>query len=332
MSFDDAAGAHHSIPTETNDLTGHVDNSTYPAVSVDIDLHVTVPVQAGVRVPLMLYLAFDPPAPKPGQAVGSPPAGPSWEDQVLARGWGYAVLFPTSVQPDNPPGLRHGIIGLMNHGALRKPDEWGALRAWAWGASRVMDYLETDPAVNPKAVAVMGHSRFGKAALATMIYDQRFAAAYISSSGAGGTALWRHNVGEQLENIVARGEFHWMDGNLMRYAADPETRKDLPFDQHEAIALCAPRPVFIGAGTVKQDGWADPQGMFLAAVAASPVYRLLGRRGLSDTQGPVTAFPPTGTSLAAGDLAYRQHSEGHTPLPNVPFFLDFAGRYLKETK
>jgi hypothetical protein len=248
--------------------------------------------------------------------------GPTWQQQVLARGWGYALLFPTSFQADNGAGLTDGIIGLMNKGQQRKPDDWGTLRAWSWGASRALDYFETDKSVDAKQVGLEGHSRFGKTALVAMAYDPRFAVAFISSSGTGGAKLYRHVFGEQLENLAASGEYHWMAGNFLKYAG-PLTPGDLPVDAHELIDLCAPRPVFISGGALKGDGWADSTGMFLAAAAAGPVYRLLGKKDLG-----TTTLPPIETPLIASEVAFRQHSGGHTPGPNWPVFLDFASRYL----
>jgi hypothetical protein len=186
-----------------------------------------------------------------------------------------------------------------------------------------MDYFETDKSVDAKQVGVEGHSRFGKTALVAMAYDPRFAIAYISSSGAGGAQLYRRNWGERLENVAGSGEYHWMAGNFLKYAG-PLTPNDLPVDSHELIALCAPRPVFIGGGATNGDGWADAQGMFMAAAAASPVYELLGKKGLG-----TTTFPPMETPLIDGDIAFRQHHGGHTPAPNWPTFLTFASRYIK---
>jgi len=248
--------------------------------------------------------------------------GPTWQQQVLARGWGYATISPYSVQADNGAGLTEGIIGLVNKGQPRKLDDWGTLRAWAWGASRALDYFETDKAVDAKQVGLEGHSRFGKTALVAMAYDPRFAIAYISSSGTGGAKLYRHIFGELTENLAGTGEYHWMAGNFLKYAG-PLTTGDLPVDEHELIALCAPRPVFIGGGALKGDGWADSTGMFMAAAAAGPVYRLLGKKDLG-----TTTLPPIGSPLVAGDIAFRQHSGGHTPAPNWPTFLNFASRYL----
>jgi hypothetical protein len=249
--------------------------------------------------------------------------GPTWQQQLLAKGWGYASLIATSIQDDKAEALTEGVIGLANHGQPRKLDDWGALRAWAWGASRALDYFQTDPAVDAKQVGITGHSRYGKAALVTMAFDQRFAIGYISSSGEGGAELYRRHWGEQLENL-AGGEYYWMAGNLIKYGG-PLTPNDLPVDSHELIALCAPRPVFISAGALAAgDGWVDAKGMFLAAVGAGTVYKVLGKKDLGTAE-----FPPIETPLIAGDVAFRQHSGGHTPMPNWPTFLEFAGRYIK---
>jgi len=247
--------------------------------------------------------------------------GVSWQEQVLSRGWGYAIIVPNSIQADNGAGLTQGIIGLMNKGQSRKADDWGALRAWAWGASRALDYFETDRAVDAKQVGLEGHSRYGKATLVAMAYEPRFAVAYPSSSGAGGASLWRRDCGEIVENVAGSGEYHWMAGNFIKYAG-PLTWDDLPIDAHELVALCAPRPVFISSGE-KGDAWVDAKGMFLAAVGAGPVYALLGKKDMGTTQ-----FPPVETGLIDGDVSFRQHSGGHTPGPNWPTFLTFASRYL----
>jgi hypothetical protein len=262
----------------------------------------------------------------PPRVPNSPPAfGPPWQEQVLKKGWAYASLIPTSAQADNGAGLTKGIIGLCNKGQPRALDDWGALRAWAWAASRAIDYFETDPAVDAKRVALEGHSRYGKATLVTMAYDPRLAVAFVSSSGEGGAKLHRRDWGEIVENIAGTGEYHWMAGNFIKYAG-PLNWNDLPVDSHELIALCAPRPVFISAGTREAgDGWVDAKGSFLAAAAAGPVYKLLGKTDLGTTD-----FPPVGTTLISGDIAYRQHNAGHTPAPNWPTFLRFAERYFNQ--
>jgi hypothetical protein len=314
------------IAVVTKSLTGHVDNSSYPLIDVDLKLELTTPATTTGPVPVMMELTGSIPA--KAVAVPAPArvdATPTWQQQVLAKGWGYAILSTASIQADNGDGLTEGIIGLCNKGQPRKLDDWGALRVWAWGASRALDYFETDKFVNAKQVGIEGHSRWGKAALVTMAYDQRFAIGYISSSGEGGAKLNRRNWGEVVENVAATREYHWMAGNFLKYAG-PLQWSDLPIDSHELIALSAPRPLFIGGGATNGDGWADSKGMFMAAVAASPVYKLLGKRGL-DT----TIFPPIETPLIDGDLAFRQHAGGHTPAPNWPTFLTFASRYLTAT-
>ena len=307
------------VPVATRQLVGHVDNSAYPQVGVDIQLELTTPSGAGGPVPVVMQLSFGAAF---GRGRGARSPGPTWQELVLGRGWGYAVLIPTSIQPDNGEGLTRGIIGLVNRGQPRALDDWGALRAWAWGASRALDYLATDDAVDAARVGLEGHSRYGKAAMVAMAYDRRFAIAYISSSGAGGVKLHRRNWGELVENVAGTREYHWMAGNYLKYAG-PLTWADMPVDSHELVALAAPRPVFIGAGATEGDGWVDARGMFLAGAGADAVYELLGRRGLGTTR-----FPPIETALTDGDLAFRQHAGGHTDRPNWPVFLEFSDRYF----
>ena len=270
--------------------------------------------------------AAAPPAGRGAPGAGGPgrgPTGPTWQQQVLAKGWGYASLNPGSIQADNGWGLTLGIIGLMNHGQPRKPDDWGSLRAWAWGASRAIDYFETDKAVDAKHIAIEGHSRYGKAALVAMAYEPRMWTAYVSSSGEGGAKLHRRDWGEIVENVAGSGEYHWMAGNFIKYSG-PLHWNDLPVDSHELIAMCAPRPVFISGGATNGDGWVDAKGMFMAAAGAGPVYKLLGKKDMGTTE-----FPPMETPLTDGDVAFRQHSSGHTDGPNWPVFIQFASRYVK---
>jgi hypothetical protein len=307
------------IPVIEKRLAGIADNHLAPSITVSLDLLVVTP-ESKTGVPLILEFGFPDGAP---WMKGRPaPPGPDWRDLVIGRGWGYAILDPTSVQADEPAKLREGIIGLANRGHPRKPDDWGALRAWAWGASRAVDYFETDPAVDPKRVGLEGLSRYGKAALLAMAYEPRLAVGFIASSGEGGAKLHRRKRGEQVENLAAEGEHHWMAGNFLKYAG-PLTADDLPVDAHELIALVAPRPLFISVGNDEADAWIDARGMFMAEVAAGPVYRLLGARDLG-----VTTFPAPLTLVADGELAFRPHEGGHTPGPNWPYFLDFAARYF----
>ena len=328
------------IPATIKHITGHVDNSGWPAITVDIHADVVIPAGAH-HVPVIIgggsirpFPAFPRPVPVPGQVVhklSSPPDAPNSTKLLLAHGWGFVGRNSNEVQADNGAGLDKGIIGLVNHGQPRKLDDWGVLRAWAWGDSRLLDYLQTDPDVDAKKVGVMGHSRGGKAALVTMVDDPRFAIGYISSSGAGGADLYRRNYGESLGNITGNSEFHWFAGNFLRYDAVGHSANEMPVDSHEFIALVAPRPLFIGGGALLTepeyapgDAWQDTQGMFIAAVAASPVWDLLGAKGLS-----TATFPPMGTLIDTGDIAFRQHPYGHTPAPNWPYFIDFADKEFK---
>jgi hypothetical protein len=322
------------IDVVTKRLAGRVAAWMNSPMRVQIDLLLTTPANAKAAVPVIMELAFE----GDFQSAISRPLDEfvpgKWGvdgKPVLQRGWGFAILNPVSYQADNGSGLTEGIIGLINQGQPRKPDHWGVLSAWAWGASRALDYFETDKAVDAKHVGLAGHSRFGKAVLVTLAQDDRFAIAYSSSSGEGGAKLYRHIYGEQIPNLEGPSLYHWMAGKFLKYAG-PLTPGDLPVDNHELIALCAPRPIFIGGGASTGDGyadpggdaWADPRGMFLAEVAAGPVYKLLGKNDLGTAD-----FPPMGTALMSGDLAFRQHPSGHTPAPNWPYFLDFAARYLQ---
>jgi hypothetical protein len=218
-----------------------------------------------------------------GSASGDPPA----TQQLIAAGWGYASINPASIQADNGAGLTRGVIGLVNRGQPRRPDDWGALRAWAWGASRGLDSLETDGAVDARHVGIEGVSRYGKAALETMAFDTRFAVVLVGSSGEGGAKLHRRNWGEAVENLTAPGEYHWMAGNFLKYGASEavfgsKNAGDLPVDAHELIALCAPRLTFISYGVPEKGDskWLDYRGSFMAAVAAGPVFRLPGAKDL----------------------------------------------------
>lgn len=327
------------IPALVKHVTGHVDNSRYPALTLDIQLDVVTPAALkDKKVPVILgggSIRPRPvfPLPPPGAVVHrtlAPVDAAPPEKLLLQKGWGFVWINATDVQPDNGASFDKGIIGLMSKGQPRKPDDWGVLRAWAWADSRALDYLQTDPQVNGKAVGIMGHSRFGKGAVVTMADDPRFAIGFISSSGEGGANLFRRNYGQTVVETQGPNDFHWFAANLFKYAAVGHSAEEMAFDEHEFLALIAPRPVFIGAGStlldpvyVPGDGWVDAKGMFLAEVAASPVWELLGGKGIG-----TTTYPPVGTLIDSGDLAFRQHEYGHTPAPNWPSFIQFADRYL----
>jgi lysophospholipase L1-like esterase len=311
-------------------LVGRVDNTSYPAIQVDIQMTLVTPADITRPVPVMMMFGRGG-FPQPPGASDPPPT-----EQLIADGWGYAYLNPVSVQADNGAGLTAGIIGLVNHGQPRKPDDWGALRAWAWGASRGLDYLESDPAIDAKHVGIEGVSRYGKAALIAMAFDTRFAVVLVGSSGEGGAKLHRRNFGEAVENLTGSGEYHWMAGNFLKYGAAEAsfgsmTPNDLPVDAHELIALCAPRPTFISYG-VPQKGdakWLDQQGSFMATVAAGPVFRLLGAKDLGVGDDYRNAkMPPVNEGLLTGQLAWRQHDGGHTDAPNFKYFIAWADQQI----
>ena len=327
--------------------SGHVDNSSYPAINVDIQMTLVTPADATGPVPVMMMfgggtaLPGDPPANGKGKGSAGPPPAPGADppatQQLIADGWGYASINPTSIQADNGAGLTKGIIGLVNKGQSRKPDDWGALRAWAWGASRGLDYLETDKAVDAKHVGIEGVSRYGKAALVTMAFDTRFAVVLVGSSGEGGAKLHRRNWGEAVENLTGSGEYHWMAGNFLKYGASEATfgsknAGDLPVDAHELIALCAPRLTFISYGVPEKGDakWLDHQGSYMAAVAAGPVFRLLGAKDLGTSDDYNTEkMPAVNVGMLDGQLAWRQHDGGHTDGPNWKYFIPWADKNLK---
>jgi len=332
-----------SRPVVGKQLVGHVDNSAFPAIDVDIQMTLVTPADARGPVPVMIMFGFPrlPGTPAPaGRAMpdmngGDPPS----TDQLIADGWGYATLNPNSIQADNGAGLTKGIVGLANHGQPRKPDDWGALRAWAWGASRGLDYLETDATVDAKRVGIEGVSRYGKAALVTMAYDTRFAIVLVGSSGEGGAKLHRRNWGEAVENLTGSGEYHWMAGNFLKYGASEATfgsknPGDLPVDAHELIALCAPRLTFISYGVPEKGDakWLDHQGSYMAAIAAQPVFRLLGAKDLGQPDDyRKEKMPPVNVPLLDGQLAWRQHEGGHTDGPNFKYFIAWADRSWNRT-
>ena len=394
-------------PVIAKHIIGHVDNSSYPLIDVNIDMVLVTPANAKGPVPVLMmfggaslpapaqpsrddlatlnealramlaksdpsiqallekYPAYEPIAPaanaggpfgfggagrpgaaRPGAAAAPAAANgvngtsndPPTTQQLIADGWGYVQINPASIQADNGAGITRGIIGLVNKGQPRKPDEWGALRAWGWGAARALDYLETDSTVDAKHVGIEGVSRYGKAALVTMAYDQRFYMVLIGSSGEGGAKLNRRNWGEAVESLTG-GEYYWMAGNFMKYGESAGklgvlTANDIPVDSHELIAMCAPRLTFVSYGIPERGDakWLDHQGSYMAAVAAQPVFRLLGAKGLGVSDDYKTEkMPPVNTGLLDGQLAWRQHDGGHTDAPNVKYFIAWADKNMGRT-
>lgn len=338
------------IPVNARQLVGKVDNSACPSIEVNIQMTLVTPAKAERPVPvLMMFSWFGGGLPR---RAGEPEptnrfrgfgnatfADPPSTEQLIAAGWGYAAIIPNSIQADNGASLTKGIIGLINQGQPRKPDDWGALRAWAWGAARGLDYLETDPTVDARKVGIEGVSRYGKAALVTLAFEPRFAMALVGSSGEGGAKLHRRNFGEAVENLTGSGEYHWMAGNFLKYGAAESSfgsrnAGDLPVDAHQLIALCAPRPTFISYGIPEKGdaNWLDQQGSYMAAVAAGPVFHLVGARDLGVTEDYRTAqMPPVNTGLLEGELAWRQHDGGHEDRSNMKHFIAWANKFLQPT-
>jgi len=366
-------------PIIVKQLVGHVDNSEYPMLNVDINMMLVVPANVKGPVPVLMmfgrpsfpapaqpspenmeklnaaikellikehpelkaifdqYPAYNPLAYTPPSFAPPPPGDPSPTQQLLAAGWGYVTIDPNSIQADNGAGLTKGIIGLVNKGQPRKPDDWGSLRAWAWGAARGLDYLETDSLVDAKKVGIEGVSRYGKAALVTLAFEPRFALGLIGSSGKGGATLHRRVFGEAVESLTGTGEYHWMTGNYLKYGTEEssfgkKTGCDLPVDSHELIALCAPRLTFISYGIPEKGDakWLDQTGSYMATIAAGAVFKLLGAKDLGVSNDYMKEkMPPMLTDMLNGELAWRQHDGGHTDSPNFKYFIPWASKYLK---
>ena len=302
-------------PVVVRMLKGVVDNSSYPAITVEIQANVVYP-EGKQNLPVIIEFGFG--GGDPTRVRGNQK---SWQQMVIERGWAAATINPSSIQADAGSGLTNGIIGLCNKGQFRQPTDWGSLRAWGWGLSRLIDYFESDKTFDATKCAIEGVSRYGKASLVAMAFEERIAAGFIASSGKAGAAGWRRDCGESIGNIVSNEEYHWVCGNLIKYGTDPYTENDLPVDQHELIALCAPRACFISTGSWNGDKWQDVVGSFISASKASPVSELLGYKGVG-----TDLFPGMDNGLMDGRLTYRQHHGGHEAGPNWPFFLDFFER------
>jgi len=292
---------------------------------VRINLSIYTPAKAAGRVPVILLANFgggNAPAPPSARGPAVPSLGePPVAADILARGWGYATLQYQDIQPDRANAFTEGVIGLtLAEGQTAPaPDEWGTIAAWAWGIGRAIDYLAADASIDPRRIALQGHSRLGKTVLWTSATDERIAAVFSSCSGEMGAALARRDWGESIDDMAQN--FPWQfAGNFQQYAGKWDA---MPVDAHMLIALSAPRPVFITGGTADQ--WADPVGEFLAGVAAGPVYRLLGKKDLG-----ATTLPPLDTPLTAGDIGWHYHTGGHLATPaDWSAFLTFLDKYFK---
>jgi hypothetical protein len=283
-----------------------------------------LPARRTAPVPVVLHLAFHGETPAPSSLArgdrSAPPSELGPVAKMLARGYAYAVYRYTDLQPDTPGTRASGVEALVSAPtAGPAPDEWGAISAWAWGASRVLDYLQTDPAVDAGRVALVGHSRLGKSALWAGAQDPRFALVFASCAGELGSALSRRDFGETVDDIAHNFPW-WFAPNFQQFSGHWDK---LPVDAHMLIALNAPHPVLVTGGS--GDLWADPRGEFLAEVAAGPVYVLLGRKGLGTVE-----MPPLDVSLTSGELAFRCHTGPHAIMPeDWALLLDYADRYLR---
>ena len=324
----------HVAETDTNALDGTAVlkqivgqlGSGPDAPTVHVRLY--LPPNSSRPVPVLLHLVFFGAAPPPSTSESTNNAArPRFSElgpipDILARGFSYATVRYTEFEGDSATNnlSRARKLALARGQGQPAADEWGTISAWAWGASRVIDYFETDKAVNAKRIAVVGHSRLGKTVLWLGAQDPRVSLVFSSCSGEMGASLARRDYGETVDDMAAN--FPWQfAGNFQKYAGH---WNDLPVDTHMLIALNAPHPVFITGGT--QDQWADPRGEFLAEVAAGPVYRLLGKQDLGTTE-----FPNPDTPLLTGDLAFNYHTGRHAIMPDEwKEFLDFAARHWAE--
>jgi cephalosporin-C deacetylase-like acetyl esterase len=243
--------------------------------------------------------------------------------ELISNGFGYATIAYGSIETD--------VEGQANSNLARKlalapgqtapaADEWGAIAAWAWGISRFVDYLETDPAVDAKRIAITGVSRLGKTVLWAGASDPRIALVIASCSGEGGAALSRRNYGETIKHLTVPTRYPYQFcGNYAKWA---DKVNEFPVDAHELVALIAPRPVLLQTGNT--DNWSDPYGEFLAAVAAGPVYKLLGKQGLDADKLPAAGEPILHT------IGYVMHNGGHGTVPSDwDVYLKFMKMHLQ---
>ncbi len=295
-----------------------------------MNLTMYIPAKTTGPVPVILTITFG-----GGKVVKAPagkgpvPKGPVVKGgdpvaEILGRGYAYATIGYLDIQPDKDNAWDEGVIGLTPKApgqTKRADDEWGTISAWTWGISRIVDYLETDTAIDAKCIGIQGHSRLGRTVLWAGAQDERIAAVFASCSGCSGAALSRRDWGETIDDMAQNFPFQ-LAGNYQKWVG---RWNDMPVDSHMLVALVAPRALFCCGGTTDQ--WADPRGQFLSMVAAGPVYRLLGKKDLG-----VTALPPLDVPLISGSLGWNYHTGGHVSMAEDWLaFLDFAGRHFRAT-
>jgi (4-O-methyl)-D-glucuronate---lignin esterase len=333
-------GTANGVPYRERVITGAIDVSGHPSVRNRPMVQGTLrtPLPAGTPVPVIIVFG-----------------GNNGEWRFTApHGMGVCAFNWSALQPDRGGAdMSSWIIGLINKGRWRRPRDWGALAAWSWGVSRLIDFFETDPDVDATRIGVQGHSRFGKATLVCAAYDERVGAAFPSAAGALGTSWARMTWGENLELVCgADTEYHWVNGAIMRFAGGrrpgrywPRKVWDLPVDAHSVMSLIAPRVVMTSGGTDIPpgfgDAWTNPRGMYLAGAVSSQVWEHLGwpgqiiPPGTVFTSGPGEApggTPPIDVAFIEGTVGWRRHHEGHTPVPDWPSFMELTARHFLDDR
>jgi hypothetical protein len=304
------------------ELTGTIDISRYPQVRNKPVILATLRTPANVTEPVPVIIFFG----------GFGNVLDFYWERSNPKGWGICVFDLTALQPDNGKGLTSYLIGLVNQGNWRKPTDWGTLVAWSWGVSRLIDYFETDKDVNAKIIGLNGVSRYGKATIVAMAYEPRVAIGFPGDAGSLGTKMNRRHWGQDLENSTPENEYHWMAGTFFKWAGElipgkylPRKIENCPVDAHSLLALCAPRPIMLNGGTTST--WCDPYGVYLTTYYATPVYELLGVKGVVMPDRK----PVIDKAYIDGTIAYRCHEGGHTDAPEWPAFFEFSSRHFDIT-
>lgn len=288
-------------------IRGNIDISGYPEVKDIPQITATLRLPTNIQHPVPVLIV-----------ISSNEIIPYYQQKYcFENGWAICIFDVIDLQPDNQDALPSFLIGLCNKGGLRQPEDWGSLVAWSWGIGKLIDHLENEKDIDVSKIGVFGVSRYGKAALVAAAYEQRIYAAYISCSGALGAKLSRRNYGETIENVVNKKLYHWCAGNLLKWIGNLE---EMPVDAHSLMALCAPRKIFITGGT--NDSWTDPYGMYLACKEATPVYELLGCKGLiTGNEKPVPD-----RDYIAGNIGFRLHTGGHSDIYDWVSFFNFINK------